>query len=68
MLTQYVEHSHKTTIIQGLLSVGHSLCSKVISHTRRGEAVGQIRCVTKDKQPQQPTTLPRRQGVCPNRS
>lgn len=43
-------------------------CSKVISHARWGGAVGQIRCVTKNKQPQLTTTLPRGQGVCPNHS
>lgn len=66
MLTLYKEHSHKTSIIQGLPSVGHSLLFKGYESRKAEEAVGQIRCVTKNKQPQPTTTLPRRQGFCPN--
>lgn len=53
------------------LSVGHSLLFKGYQSRKVGEgggAVGQIRCVTKNKQPQLTTTLPRGQGVCPNHS
>lgn len=59
---------------QALLSVGHFLLFKGYqSHKaggreeEEGGVVQQIRYVTKDKQPQQTTSLPR-QGVCPNHS